>query len=153
MLTLAVRMNRTKSLKLAGAALASVCLVALLVILLPAGRVQAFTPNYNPSNLIDNPTFLSSGSMSAGQIQAFLSNIGSGLAGLSDTEACDSTIAPYYSHCGQTISAAQIVYDTSQAYGVNPRAILATMQKEQSLVTDPTPSASQINCAMGYNSC
>jgi hypothetical protein len=75
------------------------------------------------------------------------------LANYSDVEACDSTIAPYYTHCGQTISAAQIIYDAANAYGVNPRAILATLEKEQSLVTDPTPSASQLNCAMGYNSC
>jgi hypothetical protein len=113
----------------------------------------AFSPNYNPSNLIDNPTLLDNGTMSPTVIQSFLSNIGSGLASYSDVEACDSTIAPYYSHCGQTISAAQIIYDASQAYGINPQAILADLEKEQSLVTDPTPSASQINCAMGYNSC
>lgn len=114
---------------------------------------NAFSPNYNSNNLIDNPTFLDNAAMSASDIQTFLSNVGSGLAGYSDVEACDSTIAPYYSHCGQTLSAAQIIYDASQAYGVNPEAILATLEKEQSLVTDPTPSASQINCAMGYNSC
>lgn len=91
--------------------------------------------------------------MNASQIQAFLSAEGSGLAGYSDVEACDSTIAPYYSHCGQAISAAQIIFDASQAYGMSPRTILATLEKEESLVTDPTPSASQINCAMGYNSC
>ena len=129
------------------------CLVVITGALLPAGQAHAFTPNYNPSNLIDNPTLINSSAMNAGQIQTFLSSEGSGLAGYSDVEACDATIAPYYSHCGQTISAAQIIYDSSQAYGINPRAILATMEKEQSLVTDPTPSASQINCAMGYNSC
>jgi hypothetical protein len=121
--------------------------------LVPAGQARAFAPSYNASNLIDNPTLLNSGAMNAGSIQAFLSSEGSGLAGFSDVEACDSTIAPYYSHCGQTISAAQIIYDSAQAYGINPRVILATMEKEQSLVTDPSPAASQINCAMGYNSC
>lgn len=114
---------------------------------------HAFTPNYNWNDLIDNPTFIDTSTMSAGDIQTFLSNIGSGLAGYSDVEACDSTIAPYYTHCGQTISAAQIISDASQAYSVNPRVILATLEKEQSLVTDPTPTASQIDCAMGYNSC
>jgi hypothetical protein len=116
-------------------------------------QAHAFSPSYSPSNLIDNPTLLNNTTMSASAIQSFLTNIGSGLAGYSDVEACDSTIAPYYDHCGQTISAAQIIYDSSQAYGVNPRAVLATLEKEQSLVTDPSPSSSQINCAMGYNSC
>ncbi len=121
--------------------------------ILPAEQAHAFTPNYNSSNLIDNPTLLNDGTMSAGAIQSLLSNVGSGLAGFSDVEACSSTIAPYYHHCGQTISAAQIIYDSSQAYSINPRAILATLEKEQSLVTDPSPSPSQLNCAMGYNSC
>jgi len=129
------------------------CLAITVNLLIPTGVAHAFSPNYNPSNLIDNPTFTDSSTMSAGQIQAFLSSTGSGLAGLIDNEACDSTIAPYYGHCGQNISAAQIIYDAAQAYGINPRTILATLEKEQSLVTDPSPSASQINCAMGYNSC
>jgi hypothetical protein len=134
-------------------AVLSLCLVVIASLLLPAEQAHAFSPNYNPSNLIDNPTLTDTTTMNAGQIQAFLSSTGSGLAGYTDVEACDSTIAPYYGHCGQTISAAQIISDASQAYGINPRAILATLEKEQSLVTDPTPSASQINCAMGYNSC
>jgi len=128
-------------------------LVVGAVAILPHGTSFAFSPNYNSSNLIDNPTLLNNATMSASAIQNFLSNIGSGLAGYSDVEACDSAIAPYYIHCGQTLSAAQLVYDAAQAYGINPEAILSTMQKEQSLVTDPTPSASQINCAMGFHSC
>jgi hypothetical protein len=127
--------------------------VLILSSVLTSTSASAFTPNYNPSDLIDNGTLLNSSTMSAADIQSFLSNIGSGIAGYSDVEACDSTIAPYYTHCGQRISAAQIIYDASQAYGINPRVILATMEKEQSLVTDPSPSSSQINCAMGYNSC
>lgn len=121
--------------------------------LLPLGQAAAFTPSYNSSNLIDNPTLTDSGTMSAGQIQTFLSSIGGGIKSYSDVEACSAVIKPYYGHCGKRISAAQIIYDSAHAYGVNPRAILATMEKEQSLVTDPSPSASQINCAMGYNSC
>jgi hypothetical protein len=121
--------------------------------LITTGQADAFSPSYNPSNLIDNPTFQDNSSMSEAAIQSFLTNIGSGLAGFSDVEACDSSISSYYPHCGQSVSAAQIIYDTSQAYGINPRVILATLEKEQSLVTDPTPSSSQLNCAMGYNSC
>lgn len=123
------------------------------VSIVPYQRVHAFTPNYNSSNLIDNGTFVNNQTMTADQIQVFLTNTGSGLANYSDVEACDSTIAPYYAHCGQSLSAAQLIYDASQAYDLNPRAILATLEKEQSLITDPTPTSSQINCAMGYNSC
>jgi hypothetical protein len=131
----------------------TLCLLIVLGLFVSVGQAHAFSPNYNPSNLIDNPTLTNNAAMSAQDIQFFLTNLQSGLAGYSDAEACSPAIAPYYTHCGQTLSAAQLIYDAGQAYGVNPRAILATMEKEQSLVTDPTPSASQINCAMGYNSC
>lgn len=131
----------------------AVSLVVVAATMFPLGQASAFTPSYNSSNLIDNPTLTDSGTMSAGVIQTFLSNLNSGIKGYSDVEACSAKIAPYYHHCGQRISAAQIIYDAAHAYGINPRAILATMEKEQSLVTDPTPSSSQINCAMGYNSC
>ncbi len=131
----------------------SVFLLMAASIMLPLQRAHAFSPSYNPSNLIDNPTFTNTSSMNASQIQAFLSSEHGGIAGYSDVEACDSTIAPYYHHCGQRISVAQIIFDSAQAYGISPRSILATLEKEQSLITDPSPSASQINCAMGYNSC
>lgn len=111
---------------------------------------QAFTPSYNQSNLIDNPTFLDANTMSPGAIQSFLSNVGSGLASYSATEACSSSIAPYYTHCGQNVSAAQIIYDSAQAYSINPRAIIATLQKEEGLITNPNPTTSELNFAMGY---
>ena len=125
--------------------------VSIFIVLI--GKANAFTVNYNSSNLIDDPTFLNNSAMSESAIQAFLTNIGSGLANFSDVEACGSAISSYYPSCGQTVSAAQIVYDASQAYKINPRVILATLEKEQSLVTDPSPLSSQLNCAMGYNSC
>ena len=118
-----------------------------------AAQTSSFTPNWNPNNMIDNPTLLNDQTMSEAAIQGFLTNIGSGLANYSDVEACDAAIAPYYPHCGQTEPAAQLIYDASQAYNINPRAILADLEKEQSLVTDPSPTSSQLNCAMGYNSC
>ena len=133
-------------------AIASVALAGLSFIFL-APKASAFSPNYNPSDLIDNPTFMNNSTMSAPVIQSFLSNVGSGLAGYTVDEDCNSTNQAYYSHCGQTVSAAQIIYDASQAYGINPQDVLATMEKEQSLVTDPTPSTSQLNCAMGYELC
>ena len=63
-----------------------------------------------------------------------------------------SYYATYYT-CGANLPASRIIYDASQAYGINPRVVLATLEKEQSLVTDPSPIASQLNCAMGYLSC
>ncbi len=117
--------------------------------LLPS-KTSAFSPNYNQSSLIDNGTFLDKNTMSAGQIQAFLNNVGSGIKNYSDVERCSSRTAPYYHHCNQRISAAQIIYDAAHAYSINPRAIIATMQKEEGLITNPNPTSSEITYAMGY---
>jgi len=123
----------------------------------PASAIAA-TFNYT-NYLMDDSVFISSGTMSAAQIQTFLQNEGSGLATFSAVEDCGSPSDSNYSYdtnyysCGSTEPAATIIYNASQAYGINPEVILATMQKEQSLVTTPNPTSSQLNCAMGYLSC
>ncbi len=130
------------------------------------GGSQAFAAYlYNPSDLISDTIFSNSSSMSVSAIQTFLNNENSGLKSYSDTENCSPAKPPtsstypytysytYYPHCGKKVSAATIIYDAGKAYGINPQAIMATLQKEQSLITTPDPLQSQINCAMGYSSC
>lgn len=94
--------------------------------------------------------------MSAASIQSFLQKEGSGLSGYTDIENCGSSSGAHYSYyrtyysCGKREKASQIIYDASRAYGINPQAIIATMQKEESLITTPNPTSSQIKFAMGY---
>lgn len=133
----------------------------MLGLLLMVGvTIFSGTPHAAALNYTDNPMedsiFRASFTMTAQDIQNFLVNKGSGLANYSDIEDCGSPggshysfYATYYS-CGTRQVAAQIIYDASQAYGINPQAILATMQKEQSLITTPNPTGSQVNYAMGY---
>jgi len=136
----------------------------LFSLLSPAVHTSALATSNFTDHLIDDSVFRDRNSMGTGAggaqaIQNFLSAEGSGLAGFSDVENCGSTSGPHYSYyatyyaCGQRASAAQIIYAAGQAYGINPRVILATLQKEQSLVTTPNPTAAQLNCAMGYLSC
>lgn len=90
--------------------------------------------------------------MSAAAIQSFLQSEGSGLATYQDYVDCSSNpsfMATYYP-CSQNASAANIIYDAAQAYGVNPESIIATLQKEESLITTPNPVSSQLTFAMGY---
>lgn len=47
-------------------------------------------------------------------------------------------------------SASKIIYYSAQWYGLNPYAILATLQKEQSLVTTSTLNQYGLDWAMGY---
>lgn len=54
---------------------------------------------------------------------------------------------------GVSKSASDIVWEASEAFGVNPRFLLALLQREQSLVEDPAPTDDQLNWAMGYAVC
>lgn len=133
-------------------------LAALLVIIMPSMKASALVlaPSNYSSNLIDDSVFTNSKSLSANQIQTFLTNMGSGLANAKDIENCGSTSGAHYVYyqqfytCGTKQVAAQIIYDAAQAYGINPQVILSTLQKEQSLITTPNPTSSQLNYAMGY---
>lgn len=119
--------------------LAVVCFYPFLV------NGHASAVSYSQDELIDDSVFLDSNSMNANQIQAFLTGIGSSLANYTTVETVS-----YYPNYNHTVSAAELIFDAGEVYGVNPQAIMATMQKEESLITDPSPAASQINFAMGY---
>jgi hypothetical protein len=112
------------------------------------GTANAF---YSNSRLIDNNLFINSQAMAQPEIQSFLNDKGSYLRNHSYKEVCDNAyMTANYGNCGKTVLASQIIYDSGKAYGLSQKTILATLQKEQSLITDPSPAASQINYAMGY---
>lgn len=48
------------------------------------------------------------------------------------------------------ISAAQIIYNAAQQYGINPQVLIVLLQKEQGLITDTWPAAWQYQSATGY---
>ena len=50
-------------------------------------------------------------------------------------------------------SAAEIIYKAALTYIINPKWILATLQKEQSLITNPNPTQRDLDWAMGYGVC
>jgi hypothetical protein len=125
-------------------------LVALILAILIGpfvfgGQASAASAAYLQDELIDDSVFLDSNSMNANQIQAFLSSIGSSLATYTTVETVS-----YYPNYNHTVSAAELIFDAGEVYGLNPQAIMATLQKEESLITDPSPSSSQMNFAMGY---
>jgi len=47
-------------------------------------------------------------------------------------------------------SSAQIIYDTSQEFNINPQVLIVLLQKEQALVTDTWPLDIQYRSATGY---
>jgi len=113
-------------------------LAALTCAMFPLNAsAQSQVAGFNPSNLIDNGSFIATDAMSASSIQRFLSNQGSCLKDFSEGGR----------------SAAQIIYDAAHGHGdasgsingitintstgtINPMIILVTLQKEQSLISD-----------------
>lgn len=132
-------------------------IVSMLLALMQTGWAPKAQAAYEGGWLIDDAVFLNAKAMNANQIQSFLSSKGSGLATRSFKLQCygaNSKERQWYTEvgapCDQSISAARIIYYASQVYGVNPQVVLATLQKEQSLITTKNPTSWQINQAMGY---
>lgn len=111
-------------------------LVAAGFLLFPAAQALAFDPNY----IISDDEMRDSNTMDFPQIVAFLSR---GYLANYRTEDVN----------GLYRNAAQIIYATSQTYGINPQVLLVLLQKEQSLVTDKEPSRGQLDWATGYGVC
>lgn len=111
---------------------------------------------YDGGNIIDDYTLLNASTMNASDIQSFLISKGGGIANKTFLFDCSATDASevYYKNagapCGTVVPASTIIYYASQIYGINPKAVLAMVQKEQSLVTTTNPTDWQINQAMGY---
>jgi hypothetical protein len=94
----------------------------------------AFIPNL----LMDDGVFDNTGSMNSAQIDTFLNGFsGSCISANDGFQAPDPTgYSPSGGFTyGGNVTAGKVIYDASQAYGINPQVILATLQKEQSLVT------------------
>ena len=98
--------------------------------------------SFDPSNVISDTTMFDYDSMSIGDIQSFLQIKGSMLA-WTITEDCK----------GDMKTAAEIIYLAANEYHVNPKLLLAFLQKEQSLITLENPSQSRFDWAMGYAVC
>ena len=116
----------------------------------------------NNSYVIPDSTFSNAGSMNEAQIQAFLVAHGSYLAtyhipaGHSEvyqgvTYYEGTWVGPIGSEMDATNwSAAHLIYMDAQWYGINPQVLLATLQKESSLVTNGSPWYGYMMWAMGY---
>ena len=136
--------------------------------------------NYNAGRIIDDSVFANSDSMSVQEIQNFLnskvscdtwgtkrSELGGGTRaqwmnarGYSAPFRC---VTDYYENpsTGQNnygknetpagaISAAQLIYNYSKQFNINPQVIIATLQKENGMITDEWPTPKQFSEAMGF---
>lgn len=106
-----------------------------ICLFIPTGLASA--AGFNQNRIIDDGVFDNTNSMNASQIDSFLNSFpNSCLSTNSGFKAIDPvgynpTSGYQY---GGFVTAGQVIYDASQAYGINPQVLLTTLQKEQSLV-------------------
>ena len=138
--------------------LTAVTVVATFSLVFLSTKSPALSGNdFNPARIIDDNVFFNKDTINTGDIQNFLNakvpNCRSGYTCLKDYSQGFNTIGAD-SFCGGitggTKSAANIIFDVSQACGINPQVMLVLLQKEQSLVTDDWPVSSQYRSATGY---
>lgn len=112
---------------------------------------------FDPGNIIDDGVFFNAATMTEAEVQRFLEvrvpRCSSGYTCLKDwrdtsrTVPADAMCAAYAGASDERAS--RIIYKVAQACGINPQVILATLEKEQSLVTHTWPSTSRYTIAMG----
>jgi hypothetical protein len=121
------------------------------MIILPSSRALA---DFNHNDIIDDGVFSNTGSMSTAQINNFLNQFSSSCIsqknGFTAPDPTGYSSAAGYTY-GGNVSGGQVIYDAAQAYGVNPQVLIATLQKESSVISgDASYHCQYINTAMGY---
>lgn len=121
-------------------------------LLLLSSPASALT--FNQNRIMDDVVFDNTSRMSAAQIDTFLNQFPSSCISpnnhfqANDPTGYSPTTGFTY---GSNVSAGRVIYDAGLAYGLNPQVVLATLQKEQSLVTGASGcSTLQYTGAMGY---
>ncbi len=110
-------------------------IIFVLFIIKPAAVKAAFDPNY----IISDEEVLDYTAMNLEEIKTLLMNKNSFLSTYS-----------YLNPDGKLMTAAEIIYDRAITNKVSPKFLLVLIQKEQSLIEDPSPEQSQLDWAAGY---
>lgn len=155
------------------AAVAATSLVSLTVSAAPAQAAPVV--GFQAGNIIDDALFYDRDGMTSGEIQRFLERkvprctigdagrtAGSAYGSTkiakyclrdfsmkTSSKAANENCTAYSGRASET--AAQIIRRVAQACGINPKVLLITLEKEQSLVTDTWPTVRQYDRATGYD--
>ena len=122
----------------------TLCRTILLQILLVVVAVPALSSaaEFNPSLILTDTDLTAHQTMTVSEVRDFLKTQGSGLA-----------TAQFSDVDGATRTAAEIIIAASEEDKINPRYLLAVLQKEQSLITAKAPTQKQLDWATGYGVC
>lgn len=113
-------------------------LLVIIPFAIALGNIAPAAASINYNSLMDDAIFDNYNSMTSSQIDNFLNGFpnscissNNGFSAPDPTGYSPSTGFTY----GSNVTAGKVIYDAAQAYQINPQVLLATMQKEQSLVT------------------
>lgn len=146
---------------------------SLLGVLLLATPVVHATSGFEAGRIIDDSVFTDKTRMSVADIQAFLNSKvtscdtngqqlsefgGPDLNGDGKVQRWEwgqknynqTTFPCLKDYTQDGVSAAQLIYNASQTYSINPQVMIVLLQKEQGLVTDTWPLNIQYRSATGY---
>ncbi|TAN57490.1 hypothetical protein EPN15_03930 [Patescibacteria group bacterium] len=106
---------------------------------------QSASAAFDFGNIISDRDMQDSQSISVATIDRFL-NSRNGILGKLVFDAVNGV---------GTISkkVSELIHAAGQANKINPKVLIVTLQKEQSLIEDPSPSQGQLDWAMGYAVC
>jgi len=102
----------------------------------------SLSAEFNPNNIITDSEMQQCSALGVNEIQKFLESKGGYLANYSALDIDN-----------EYKTAAQIIYESAQRNNINPKFLLVTLQKEQSLITDDSPTQKQLDWATGYAVC
>lgn len=125
-----------KSFNLAKLGLNIFFLTSLLAI--PVSPIFAF----DPTHILSDEEMQNWQCMSKSDVQNFLDFQGGKIASMKIDDGA-----------GKKRPISSIIYDTAKKYQINPKYILVTLQKEQSLLTAKNPTQKQLDWAAGYAIC
>ncbi len=112
--------------------------VVIITVLSPLSTIWAQV-NFNPHYIISDQDLFDYNSLNLGQIQKFLTDKGSTLTVYKDPIT--------------SMLAADIIYRAAQDYQINPKYLLALLQKEQSLIESISRSDKHYDWATGFGIC
>jgi len=130
---------------------------ALVVVIVGVVIYTGFAhATFNANDVMDDGIFDNTNSMSAQQIDSWLnSNFPNSCIstnnGFSSPEPIGYNPTSGFTY-GSNVSAGTVIYDAAHVYGLNPQVILATLEKESSVVSgNASYGCTYINTAMGYD--
>ena len=137
--------------------LVAIALVAGLVSLSHSNNAEALdVSGFNPELIISDSAFTDYNSMSANDIQTFFNSKNSvclkNFQTLSLVDQNNDGLGdePYGRGANEQVSAATLIWQAAQLYRISPKVILATLEKEQGLITRGDCPSWRYNTALGY---